>query len=183
MSNLGYLRVSTVDQVTDRQLAGVKLDFVYEDKCSGSTMERPKLQELLRSCRKGDVVHVHSIDRMARNVEHLLELVNVITEKGATLQFHKECMTFTGDSKNPMQQLMLNLLGAVYQFEREMLKERQREGILKAKEAGKYQGRRPSVDRTEVKKLLTEGESIRKIAKRLGIAASTVQRIKIELRA
>ena len=140
MADVGYIRVSTVEQRSERQLDSVVLDKVFEDKCSGKDKNRPQLQALMNYVREGDAVHVHDISRMARNLEDLISIVNELTQRGIQVSFHKENLTFTGTA-NPMQDLMLNMLGAVYQFERSMLLERQREGIKKAKEEGKYQGR------------------------------------------
>ena len=145
MTNVGYVRVSSVDQNTARQLDGVVLERVFEDKVSGATTDRPQLQEMLRFIREGDTVHVHSIDRLARSLEDLLKLVKDLNTRKIGIHFHKEQLLFTGEA-NPMQELMLSLLGSVAQFERAMIKERQREGIAKAKEAGVYKGRAKTVD-------------------------------------
>lgn len=177
MKRIGYIRVSTVDQNSERQLDGVELDELFEDKCSGKDTHRPELQALLKYVRKGDEVHVHDISRMARNLEDLISLVKLLNGQGVTIRFHKESLTFTGE-QNAMQELLLGVLGAVYQFERSMLLERQREGIQKAKEAGKYKGRPQQVDREQVLELLAGGMSIRKTAAQLGVSVSTVQRVK-----
>ncbi|MDO6776807.1 recombinase family protein [Shewanella sp. 3_MG-2023] len=175
---IGYIRVSTVDQNTVRQLDGINLDQSYTDTCSGSTVERPKLNELKSYCRSGDTVVVHDISRLARNIQDLISLIKFFNNKGVTVEFKKEAMTFTAEHSNPMNTLMLNLLGSVYQFEREMMLERQREGIAKAKSAGKYKGRPLTVEPTEVIALLNDGLSIRKVANQLGISTTTVQKIK-----
>ena len=120
MAQVGYIRVSTVEQNTERQLDGVQLDRVFEDRCSGKDTNRPKLAEMLAYVRAGDTIHVHDISRMARNLEDLLALVKDINAKGIAIQFHKEHLDFTGEA-NPMQELMLSMLGAVYQFERSMI--------------------------------------------------------------
>lgn len=177
MKRIGYIRVSTVDQNSERQLDGVQLDKVFEDKCSGKDTNRPQLQALLEHIREGDEVHVHDISRMARNLEDLIALVKQMNAQGVSIKFHKENLTFTGE-QNPMQELLLGVLGSVYQFERSMLLERQREGIQKAKQAGKYKGRPKQVDREKVLDLLAGGLSIRKTAAQLDVSVSTVQRIK-----
>ena len=143
--DIGYIRVSSVDQNTARQLDGVKLDQTFTDKVSGSTVDRPELAQMLRSVRSGDTLHVHSIDRLARSLSDLLALVKDLTAKGVAVKFHKENLLFAGEA-DPMQELMLSLLGSVAQFERSMIRERQREGIAKAKEAGKYKGRTKAAD-------------------------------------
>ena len=178
---IGYIRVSTADQNSIRQLDGVELDKVFEDKCSGSNTNRPALQRMKEFVREDDIVIVHDISRLARNIEDLIQLIKYFNELGATVEFKKESLIFTADDSNPMNNLMLTMLGAVYQFEREMLLERQREGIAKAKEAGKYKGGKKQVDRDEVKRCIDDGMSVRKTAEHLGIAPATVQRIKKEL--
>lgn len=178
---IGYIRVSTVEQNTARQLDGVKLDKVFIDKCSGKDRERPELKALISFIREGDTIHVHDISRMARNIADLQSLIETINSLGCTVRFYKEGLTFTGSSSDPMQKLMLQMLGAVYEFEREMLLERQREGIEKAKAAGKFKGRKRSVDRQKVIDALNSGLSIRKVASELSIAPSTVQLIKKEM--
>ena len=178
---IGYIRVSTVEQNTARQLDGLTLDKVYTDKCSGKDTDRPELKVMLEHLREGDTVHVHDISRMARNVGNLLDLVESLRNRGVTLKFHKENMTFTPDKNDPMQELMLTMLGGIYQFERSMILERQREGIAIAKAEGKYKGRPKSIDRERVKQMLDDGISIRKIATQLNISPSTVQAVKKEM--
>lgn len=175
MSQVGYVRVSSVDQNTARQLDGIALDEVFTDKVSGATTERPALQDMLRFVRKGDTVHVHSIDRLARSLEDLLSLVKGLIAKGVAVQFHKEQLNFTGEA-NAMQELMLSLLGSVAQFERSMIKERQREGIAKAREAGVYKGRVKTVNDQAIRDAVEGGMSFRKAAEALKVSLSTVQR-------
>ena len=177
--NIGYIRVSTVDQNTARQLEGLTLDKVYTDKCSGKDKNRPQLTIMLEHLRAGDTVHVHDISRMARNVGDLLELVESLKAKGVTLKFYKENMTFTADANDAMQDLMLTMLGGIYQFERSMMLERQREGIAKAKAEGKYKGRKPTAKAkaTEVLAMHAEGVGATEIAKRLSIGRASVYRI------
>ena len=177
---LGYIRVSTIEQNTARQLSDINLDKIFKDTCSGSTLERPSLDQLKDYAREGDTVLVHDISRLARNIEDLINLIRFFNEKLVTIQFIKESLTFSHDSSNPMNNLMLNLLGAVYQFEREMLLERQREGIAKAKIAGKYKGKPNTIDRQSVWDLLDKGLSIRKVAKELNVSPVSVQKIKFE---
>ncbi|WP_016955807.1 recombinase family protein [Catenovulum agarivorans] len=177
MAKVGYIRVSTVEQNTDRQLAGVKVDKVFEDKCSGKDTNRPALKQLLDYVRAGDEIHVHDISRLARNLEDLLNIVKSVNKKGISIHFHKESLAFTGEA-NPMQDLMLSLLGSVYQFERSMLKERQLEGIAQAKAKGKYKGRPTNTElHDKVLELKAGGLSLRKIADQCGCALSTVQRV------
>ena len=104
---LGYKRVSTIEQNTARQLDGIEVDKVYEDKCSGSNTDRPQLQRLLDSMREGDTVIVHDISRLARNLTDLLQLIELINSRGCELKFIKEAITYNRDDKN--QKLMLSL--------------------------------------------------------------------------
>lgn len=132
---------------------------------------------MLEYMRDGDIVHVHSIDRLARNLSDLKELVNAMIGKGVTVKFHKEGMTFNSDKSDSMSNLMFNILGSFAEFERELMLERQREGIAKAKEQGKYKGRTKSVDADAIRNAMRkEGASFRKVAKELGVSLSTVQR-------
>ena len=139
--NIGYIRVSSKDQSTARQLDGVELDQVFEDKISGIVKERPQLAICLQVLRKGDILHIHSIDRLARSLRHLQEIVEDLTERGITIHFHAENLIFSGDNDNPMAMLMLQLLGAIAQFERKISKTRQREGIAQAKLKGTKSGK------------------------------------------
>lgn len=176
MASIGYIRVSSTDQNTARQLEGVALDEVFTDKVSAANTDRPELQAMLRHVRKCDVLHVHSIDRLARSLEDLLALVKGLISRGVAVSFHKEQLHFTGEA-NPMQELMLGLLGSVAQFERALIRERQAEGIAKAKEKGVYKGRVKSVDDDAIRNAMAEdGASFRKVAKALGVSLSTVQR-------
>jgi DNA invertase Pin-like site-specific DNA recombinase len=176
MASIGYIRVSSTDQNTARQLDGVTLDEVFTDKVSAANTDRPELQAMLRHVRKGDALHVHSIDRLARSLEDLLALVKGLIGKGVAVSFHKEQLHFTGEA-NPMQELMLGLLGSVAQFERALILERQKEGIAKAKERGVYKGRAKTVDDDAIRKAMAQdGASFRKVAKALGVSLSTVQR-------
>lgn len=175
---IGYIRVSTVGQNTERQLDGVELDKVFEEKASAKTKDRPKLNEMLEYIREGDQVIVHDISRLARNIQDLHHLVETITAKGATLKFKKEGLTFSGDETDPMSKLLLSMLGAVYQFEREIMKERQREGIAVAKAKGKFKGRPVTISKDEILRVVAGGNSIAQTAKILGVSMSSVQRAK-----
>lgn len=176
---LGYIRVSSVAQNTDRQLDGLELDRVFEDKLSGKDTNRPQLQELLRYARRGDTVYVHSLDRLGRNLDDLRILVNQMTSEGITVSFVKENLTFTSDKKNPMQELMFNIMGAFAQFERELIRERQKEGVQIAKANGVYKGRKQEMTTArieEIKSRAAAGEAKAKIAKSLGISRDTLYR-------
>ncbi|WP_045500531.1 recombinase family protein [Vibrio hyugaensis] len=173
-----YLRVSTKIQNTERQLDKVPCDRIFIDKASGKNAKRPELESLLRFINPGDHINVHSIDRLARNLKDLRELIDQITGKGCSVKFNKENLHFTSE-KNAFQDLMLSMLGAVAEFESAIINERRLEGIAKAKEKGVQFGRKPDLDRYEdINRLLKEGYSMRAVAKQLNCGLSTVQRAK-----
>lgn len=173
---IGYIRVSTVEQNTERQLDGLELDRIYTDKCSGSNTNRPQLLAMIDYAREGDTIHVHSIDRLARSTKDLEQLVHDLQEKGVSLKFHNPTLTFSG-KPDPAEQLLFTMLGAVAQFERAIIKERQAEGIAKAKAKGKYQGRRADKDKHErLRQLRAEGKSLNEIATMTECSLSTVKR-------
>ena len=147
---VGYLRVSTVDQNTDRQLDGIALDKVFTDKTSGKDTNRPELTRALEYVREGDTLVVHSMDRLARNLEDLRRIVREFTGKGVRVEFVKESLTFTGED-SAMNTLLLSMLGAVAEFERSIILERQREGIAIAKAAGKYKGRKAALSQDQAR--------------------------------
>lgn len=173
---VGYRRVSTVDQNTERQLDGVELDKMFTDKASGKNTDRPELARALDYVREGDTLVVHSMDRLARNLEDLRRLVRELTNQGVRVEFIKENLTFAGDD-SPMNTLLLSMLGAVAEFERSMILERQREGIALAKAAGKYKGRKAALTAQQADQLrdrLAAGESVTALAKEFGISRQTV---------
>src|SRR6201998_3728325 len=141
---IGYVRVSTLDQHTERQLDGQHLDKTFTDKASGKNAERPQLQAALDYLRDGDVLVVHSMDRLARNLDDLRRIVTELTGRGGIVEFAKEHLTFTSED-NAMSKLLLSVMGAFAEFERALLKERQREGIALAKRKGVYKGRKPAL--------------------------------------
>jgi DNA invertase Pin-like site-specific DNA recombinase len=143
---IGYVRVSTLDQNEKRQLEGQVLDRVFTDKASGRDTTRPQLTELLQFARDGDTVVVHSMDRLARNLDDLRALVQGLTSKGVRVEFVKESLVFTGED-SPMANLMLSVMGAFAEFERSLIRERQREGIALAKQRGAYKGRKKTLHR------------------------------------
>ena len=173
--NIGYIRVSTLDQNTERQLDGVSLDKTFEDKASGKDTARPKLQEALEYLREGDTLHIHSMDRLARNLDDLKGIVKGLTARGVVVQFHKEGLTFTGDD-SPMANLLLNMLGAVAEFERSLIRERQREGIAIAKSKGVYKGRKKTLTEAQVAELKAKagaaGANKAALAKEYGISCA-----------
>lgn len=174
---IGYVRVSSMDQNTERQLDGVELDKVFTDKASGKDTNRPKLTDAIDYLRDGDTLVVHSMDRLARNTEDLLRLVREITDKGATVEFLKEKLTFNGHADDPMSHLMLGMLAAFAQFERALIRERQREGIELAKAKGVYKGRKPTLTAEQIGQLkarVEAGETKSAVAKAFGVSRETV---------
>ena len=161
---VGYIRVSTLDQNTERQLAGIPLDKRFTDKASGKDTDRPQLQAALDYLREGDVLVVHSMDRLARNLDDLRKIVIGLTERGVLVEFVKESLTFTGQD-SAMSKLLLSVMGAFAEFERSLLKERQREGISIAKTKGVYKGRKPSLTPERIAELhvRVEGKSQRAV--------------------
>lgn len=174
---VGYIRVSSVGQNTARQLDGVKLDKVFEDKISGKDTNRPALVRCLDHLREGDTLHVHSMDRLARNLDDLRRLVKELTGKGVAVKFHKEGLTFTGDD-TPMATMLLSLMGAVAEFERSMIRERQLEGIAVAKAKGDvYKGRKPSLTPEQIAELrqrVAAGENKAELARQFGVSRASV---------
>jgi len=150
---VGYRRVSSADQSTDRQLEGVALDKEFEDKASGKDTNRPGLAKAIEYARDGDTLVIHSLDRMARNLEDLLRTVRALNAKGVTVEFVKEHLIFTGSAVDPMANLMMAMLGAFAEFERSLIRERQREGIVLAKAKGIYTGRKPSLTAAQVEQV------------------------------
>ena len=175
---VGYMRVSTVDQKTVRQLEGLTLNKKFTDHASGKDTARPQLQNLVNYVRDGDTVVVHSMDRLARNVDDLRRLVSDFTDRGVHVRFVREALTFTGED-SPMANLLLSMLGAVAQFERDLIQERQREGIAIAKQRGAYKGRPPALKAyqiADVKRRVEAGESPSAIGRDYDIHRQSVYR-------
>lgn len=181
---VGYARVSSVDQVTERQLEALNqygIDRLFEDKASGKDTNRPALTEAIKYVRDGDTLVVHSLDRLARNLVDLLSMVEDLTNRGISVKFIKENLTFTKDESDPFSKLTLQMLGAFAQFERSLIKERQREGIAIAKKAGAFKGRKHSLNDEQFKQLLLEdslnhGKSRTELAAKFGIGRKTLYR-------
>jgi DNA invertase Pin-like site-specific DNA recombinase len=175
--NVGYIRVSSLDQSTVRQLDGITPDRTFTEKISGKDLLRPQLEAMLAFVREGDTVIVHSMDRLARNVDDLRKIVLTLTKKGVKVQFVKESLTFTGED-SPMANLLLSMLGAVAQFERELIKERQREGIAIAKRTpGKYRGRKPSLTPEKISEIRSKaagGTNKALLAREYGVSRQTL---------
>lgn len=173
---IGYIRVSSNDQNPERQLEGIKLDRSFIDKASAKDTNRPELNNLLSFIRDGDTLIVHSMDRLARNLTDLRELVAELTGKGIKIQFAKEKLEFSGED-SPMAILLLSVMGAFAEFERSLLKERQKEGIALAKKRGTYRGRKKSLSEDQVSEMIARvaaGESKTAIAKSFEISRETL---------
>ena len=178
---IGYVRVSSADQNTERQLASEKLTVVFTDKASGKNTDRPQLQALLAgNWPEGSVVVVHSMDRLARSLSDLLQLVENFTTRGLSVEFVKEGKTFKGgDNTDPMDKLMLSMLGAFAEYERTLIRERQREGIAKAKQRGVYKGRQQKItDPVTIAQMVSDatalGANKTKVAAKYGVSRETL---------
>lgn len=182
MAEVGYIRVSTADQHTRRQLEGVHLDKVFSEKISGSSAARPALRECLNYLREGDTLHVHSLDRLARSLTDLKAIVTALTEKGVIILFHKENLLFSpsGSGTTPFDTLLFHVLGAFAEFERELIRTRQQEGIEAAKRQGVRLGRPPvdGVTRAAIVDALKQQKLPRDIAAIYKVGLTTVYRIK-----
>lgn len=175
---VGYVRVSTAEQNDARQLAGIEADRVFIDRASGKTADRPALVECLAYVRAGDVLVVHSMDRLARNLDDLRRIVKDLNAKGVVVQFLREGLSFSGDD-SPMANMLLSMLGAVAEFERSLILERQREGIAIAKAKGVYKGRKPALNVEQVAELrqrVLAGEQKSALAREFGISRETLYR-------
>lgn len=165
---VAYIRVSSIEQNTERQLDGMAFDKTFTDKASGKDVQRPQLQAALEYVREGDTLHCHSMDRLARNVDDLRGIVKGLTKQGVAVKFLKEGLTFTGDD-SPMSNLLLTMLGAVAEFERSLIRERQREGIAIAKSYGAYKGRKPALTEAQVEALKGQAKEALKSKTELAI--------------
>ena len=173
---VGYVRVSSFDQNPERQLEQVQVDKVFTDKASGKDTQRPQLDALLAFVREGDTVVVHSMDRLARNLDDLRRLVQKLTQHRVRIEFVKEHLTFTGED-SPMANLMLSVMGAFAEFERALIRERQREGIALAKQRGAYRGRKKALSPeqgAELRQRAAAGEQKATLAREFGISRETL---------
>jgi DNA invertase Pin-like site-specific DNA recombinase len=177
---VGYVRVSSEDQNTARQLDGLTLHKVFIDRASGSTTNRPELAEALAYVREGDTLVIHSMDRLARNLDDLRRIVRELTGRGVSVEFVKEGQTFTPEGSNPMANLMLSMLGAFAEFERALIRERQREGIALARgQADKYRGRAPALSAERAAELRQRdaaqgGKGRAALAREFGVSRQTL---------
>lgn len=176
--NIGYIRVSSEGQNTSRQLEGVNLDREFVDEMTGSSRNRPNLEECLSYLRSGDTLHVHSIDRLARNLRDLQEIIEGLVVKNVSVKFHSENLVFTGDD-SPMATLTLQMMGAFAEFERTITRTRQKEGISAAKKAGKHLGR-PKLDKDlseKARRLKSDGLSVVDISIKMGLSRPSIYKL------
>jgi len=175
---IGYIRVSSFEQNPERQLEGLQLDKKFIDHASGKNIARPQLEAMLDYVRDGDTIIVHSMDRLARNLDDLRKLVAQLTSQQIKIEFVQEGLSFNGDD-SPMSQLLLSMMGAFAEFERSLIKERQMEGIALAKKRGVYKGRKRTLSDDQVIELKTRvanGDKKSHIAADYGISRETLYR-------
>lgn len=173
---IGYIRVSRFDQNTERQLKNIAVDKVFIDKASGKDTHRPQLIALMEFIREGDTLVIHSMDKLARNLDDLQGIVARLTQKGVTIEFVKEHLLFTGEA-TPMANLMQSVMEAFAEFERALIKERQRERIAIAKLKGAYKGRKKALSPEQIKELkssISGGEKKAPLARKYGISRETL---------
>ncbi|RHW25341.1 recombinase family protein [Nocardioides immobilis] len=175
---VGYGRVSSISQNEARQVESLAgCDRLFIDKASGKNANRPELNAALDYVRQGDTLRVPSMDRLARNTVDLLTLVKTLTERGVTVEFLKERLTFSGDRSDNIGQLMLTILGGIAEFERSLIRERQAEGIALAKARGVYKGRKPALTTeqvTEARERVELGIPKAAVARDLGVSRQTL---------
>jgi DNA invertase Pin-like site-specific DNA recombinase len=175
---IGYIRVSTIDQNPDRQLEGIELDKKFIDHASAKSTDRPQLKNMLEFVREDDTVIIHSMDRLARNLFDLRNLVDSLVKQKIQVHFIKENLVFNG-SDCAMSNLLLSLMGAFAEFEYAFIKERQREGIAVAKKQGKFKGSKFKLDDEKIellKKRMKSRDSKSQIAEEFGISRFTLYR-------
>lgn len=173
---IGYRRVSSIDQNLARQDLG-EVDKLFEEKLSGaSAKDRPQLQAMIEFAREGDEVVIYSIDRMARDLRDCLNIVTTLNNKGVTVTFLSERLSFAGGTDDPFAKLQLHLMSAFAEFERAIIRKRQAEGIHKAKQRGIYKGRPPTANVAAIMALHREGHGATHIARTLNISRATVYR-------
>ena len=176
---IAYLRVSSIDQNEQRQIEAMQrynIEKWFIEKVSGKDTNRPKLKEMLDFAREGDTIHIHDFSRLARSTKDLLDIVELLNSKGITLISNKENI----DSSTPTGKLMLTMIGAINEFERTNLLERQKEGIAIAKREGKYKGRKavsiPDFDK-HYQRYISREISKSELAKELNISRPTLDKL------
>lgn len=176
MTTVGYRRVSSTEQNLERQdLSGC--EKVFEEKVSGASKERKALNDMIDWVREGDKVLVWSIDRLARDLRDLQDIIAKLIDKGVSISFISEGLTFSADKNDAFAKLQLQMMGAFSEFERSIIRKRQAEGIAKAKVRGVYKGRKATIDAREIMSLKEQGLGASAIAKHLGIGRASVYRV------
>lgn len=175
MAKVGYRRVSSNEQNLDRQEL-IGCDKVFEEKVSGASKERKALKDMIDWVREGDEVLVWSIDRLARDLRDLQDIISKLNNKGVSISFISECLSFTANKEDAFAKLQLQMMGAFSEFERSIIRKRQAEGIAKAKEKGVYKGRKATIDAREIMSLKGQGLGATAIAKEMGISRISVYR-------
>jgi DNA invertase Pin-like site-specific DNA recombinase len=187
MQRIGYVRVSSLGQNLDRQDLHNRVDKLFEEKASAGSRDRPQLEAMMEHCREGDLVSVHSIDRLARNLQDLQAIIKELTDKGVTIEFLKENLTFNPKGQDIFGTLQLQIIGAVAEFERAISAQRREEGVAKAKAKDAllpsgspkriYKGTDKKINRKQLHVLIEQGLSKTKVAETLGISRMSVHRI------
>lgn len=178
---IGYVRVSTSCQNGDRQLEKMDLDKTFTEKISGKDTNRPQLNEMISYVREGDEIYVHSLDRLGRSLLDLQNIIQKIVDKQCSITFSKENLTFSQNEDNPMDTLLLHILGSFAEFERKIIRQRQQEGITKALSKGVKFGRENKLSLSQVESLkydLMEGKKILQLAKKYDVSRSTIYNYK-----
>ena len=171
---IGYRRVSSESQNLDRQ--DLDCDKIFEEKVSGAKRDREALAQMIEFAREGDEVIIWSIDRLARDLRDLQDIISTLNDKGVSISFLKEKLTFSGDSDDAFARLQLQMMGAFAEFERNIIRSRQAEGIARAKARGVYKGRKKTTDENRLRKMKDEGHSVTEIAELVGVSRMTVYR-------
>lgn len=171
---IGYRRVSSESQNLDRQ--HLDCDKIFEEKVSGAKRDRDALDQLIGFAREGDEVIVWSIDRLACDLRDLQDIIQRLNDKGVSVSFLKEKLTFSGDSDDAFARLQLQMMGAFAEFERNIIRSRQAEGIARAKARGVYKGRKKTIDENLILQMKAEGHSVTEIAELVGVSWMTVYR-------
>ncbi len=181
--HIGYRRVSTGEQSTARQLVGIDLERIYEDKASGATKDRPELNRCLDALREGDTLHVHSVDRLSRSMRDLLDIVDVVLKAKANLIIYSPRLQFTSDHDDFLQTFQLKLFGIIGELERSMSRQRQTEGIAHAKASGTKSGKpfgKQPLDmgrRGEAIELSKQGNNISQIANAMKLSRASIYKL------
>ncbi|NRP31052.1 MULTISPECIES: recombinase family protein [unclassified Aliiroseovarius] len=172
---IGYRRVSSEGQNLDRQ--DLVCDKLFEEKVSGAKRDREALSAMIEFARQGDEVIVWSIDRLARDLRDLQDIIQRLNDKGVGVSFLKEKLTFSGDADDAVARLQLQMMGAFAEFERNIIRQRQAEGIARAKARGVYKGRKQTLDRKSILSMKAAGWGVTQMSETLGVSRMSIYRI------